>query len=107
MTTFDDTKVKLANLEITYKELDDAAHALVHKAGVDKHTLGVALGCMQVIDELRQLEERRQRFLAHPPPSGWYTFGTHAGWENEDSPPLEFSKEADKGGLPLYERPAP
>lgn len=38
------------------------------------------------------------------PPDGWYTFGTHAGWDNV--PELEF--QGDGGaGMPLFERPYP
>lgn len=39
------------------------------------------------------------------PPSGWYTFGTHAGWDNEDIPRLQFSHEQDEAGMPLFEKP--
>lgn len=38
------------------------------------------------------------------PPSGWYVFGTHAGWSSDDIPRLEFSGE-DEAGMPLFERP--
>lgn len=41
------------------------------------------------------------------PPSGWYMFGTHAGWDHDDIPPLEFSKEQDEAGVPYWERPVP
>lgn len=38
------------------------------------------------------------------PPSGWYTFGTHAGWDSV--PPLEFHPELnEEDGLPKWERP--
>lgn len=39
-----------------------------------------------------------------PPPSGWYTFGTHAG--RSPVPPLEFMGKGEDG-LPLFERPRP
>ena len=39
------------------------------------------------------------------PPSGWYYFGTHAGWDSEDIPDdIEFSDEKDEAGMPLFER---
>lgn len=38
------------------------------------------------------------------PPSGWYPFGMHAGWDTGDIPPLEFSKEVGEDGMPLWER---
>lgn len=39
-------------------------------------------------------------------PSGWYPFGTHAGWDTEDIPEkIEFSDEVDDAGMPLWERP--
>jgi hypothetical protein len=40
-----------------------------------------------------------------PPPSGWYPFGIHAGWNAEDIPPeIEFSDQTGDDGLPLWER---
>lgn len=39
------------------------------------------------------------------PPSGWYVFGTHAGWDHWDMPRLEFHSDLDEGGMPLWERP--
>lgn len=39
------------------------------------------------------------------PPSGWYVFGTHAGWDAEHVPLLEFSEELDEAGMPYWERP--
>lgn len=39
------------------------------------------------------------------PPSGWYRFGTHAGWDPGEVPVLEFSEVADEQGFPLWERP--
>lgn len=45
--------------------------------------------------------------IQNGPPSGWYHFGTHAGWDSEDIPMLEFSQERDEGGLPLWERVVP
>lgn len=43
--------------------------------------------------------------MSDGPPSGWYAFGTHAGWDSKDIPPLEFSEEVDEAGMPLFERP--
>ncbi len=37
------------------------------------------------------------------PPTGWYTFGTHAVWDT--APPLEFSDKTGEDGMPLFERP--
>lgn len=39
------------------------------------------------------------------PPSGWYSFGTHAGWDSGTIPQMDFSEEEDDGGLPLWEKP--
>lgn len=39
------------------------------------------------------------------PPSGWYTFGTHAGWNTGEVPRLEFSEDVDEAGMPYWERP--
>ena len=44
--------------------------------------------------------------IEEPPPSGWYHFGTHAGWDSADIPRMEFSGSGEDG-LPLFERPAP
>lgn len=41
------------------------------------------------------------------PPSGWYQFGTHAGWDAGTVPPMEFSHASDEAGMPLWERPVP
>lgn len=110
--TFGDTKLTVGNVELTYSQLDDAAHAMVHKPGIDNHTLGLALGLMEVLAQLReatiklrQIEQARADFIA--PPSGWYTFGTHAGWDSGTIPRLEFSGEQDESGDPLFERPVP
>lgn len=35
------------------------------------------------------------------PPEGWFTFGTHV----DSTYPLDFSKETDEAGDPLWERP--
>lgn len=39
------------------------------------------------------------------PPSGWYRFGTHAGWDTGEVPIMEFSEQTAEDGLPLWERP--
>ncbi|MFS0885224.1 hypothetical protein [Aeromicrobium sp. 179-A 4D2 NHS] len=39
------------------------------------------------------------------PPSGWYPFGTHAGWDTGEVPVMEFSEQTDDAGMPLWERP--
>ena len=41
--------------------------------------------------------------LPKDPPSGWYVFGTHAGWDT--APPMRFSEEVDEALMPLWEQP--
>lgn len=49
---------------------------------------------------------RIERLKQAGPPSGWYHFGTHAGWTS-DVPLLEFSDDKDEALEPLWERPVP
>lgn len=76
---FADTPLRIGNVDLTYGQLDDAAHALVHRPGVDKHTLGVALGCMEVLARLREAQAGEPRVRGesvdsqdwtHPHPGG-------------------------------------
>lgn len=110
---------------ITVKELRDYTQlhhgsasgllSVLHKTGVLARLTETRDRCKVYVmaDQVegRQTEPhgyRRPRSRYKPvvdPPSGWYPFGIHAGWNSEDLPAeVEFSEQTDEGGLPLWER---
>lgn len=60
----------------------------------------------RLVTGVEVLIERHSDEAGAQVPSGWYAFGTHAGWTPEDLEglDLQFSQQVDEAGLPLWER---
>jgi hypothetical protein len=106
---------------ITVKELRDYTQlhhgtasgllSVLHKTGALARLSEVRDKCKVYVSpehvEGRETEPQgsMRRRVAWDPPSGWYPFGFHAGWDKEDVPAeIEFSEETGEDGLPLWER---
>lgn len=119
--------VNLAKAERVPQECDIQHEAPYDFAWCETHDTTFALGTtckfngrweLDVLQE--ELDKARARMLmaeeslvemkrlVPDPPSGWYRFGTHSGWETSDLEKVRllFSDETGDDGLPLWERPS-
>lgn len=87
-------------------------HVVVHNAKGGHEAAGtVVAGCPSELEAemvgaaLWRMFDRARALDIPVQPSGWYVFGTHAGWDSDDIPDLEFHPDLDEAGMPRWERP--